>query len=270
MDKFTLSEIWIYPIKSLAGIRLPRAKVAEKGLQHDRRWMLVDEDGRFLTQREHPQMALFQLTIDNGQLLINNLTSTESPESISIDLIPTLNEQHVKVTIWDDEVEAVEVDPSYSRWFSEKLKLTCKLVFFPEGNKRDIDPKYAHEKEQVSLADGYPFLIIGQSSLDDLNSKMNVAVPMKRFRPNFVFTGGAPFEEDSWKFFKIGKNRFKGVKPCARCVLTTVDPETGIKGKEPLATLATYRKVETKILFGQNLISIDNDEVCEGDQIELA
>lgn len=269
MGKLTLSEIWIYPIKSLAGIRLSRARVMRKGLQYDRRWMLVDEAGRFLTQREHPEMALFQLVIDKEQLLIKSLTSTKSPESISIDLIPTLKEQHLKVKIWDDEVEAVEADPTYSHWFSEKLKFTCKLVFFPEGNKRDIDPKYVHEKEQVSLADGYPFMIIGQSSLDDLNSRMKVALSMRRFRPTFVFTGGVPFEEDKWKFFRIGKNKFKGVKLCARCVLPTVDPDTGIKGKEPLATLATYRKVDNKILFGQNLIPIDYDEVCEGDEIEL-
>ncbi len=269
MVKLTLSEIWIYPIKSLAGIRLSRATVMRKGLQYDRRWMLVDEAGRFITQREHPEMALFKVTIDNGQLLVKSLTSTESPESISIDLIPTINKQHLKVKIWDDEVEAVEADPTHSRWFSEKLGFACKLVFFPEGNKRDIDPKYAHEKEQVSLADGYPFMIIGQSSLDDLNNRMKVALSMRRFRPTFVFTGGEPFEEDNWKFFRIGKNRFKGVKLCARCVLPTVDPDTGIKGKEPLATLATYRNVNNKILFGQNLIPIDYDEVCEGDEIEL-
>lgn len=269
MARLTLSEIWIYPIKSLAGIRLSRATVMRKGLQYDRRWMLVDEAGRFITQREHPEMALFKVTIEKEKLLVKSLINTEAPESILIDLVPTNNEQASKVRIWDDEVEAVEANPEHSHWFSEKLKFDCKLVFFPEGNKRDIDPKYAHEKEQVSLADGYPFMIIGQSSLDDLNSRMKVVLSMRRFRPTFVFTGGAPFEEDNWKFFRIGKNKFKGVKLCARCVLPTVDPDTGIKGKEPLATLATYRNVNNKILFGQNLIPIDYDEVCEGDEIEL-
>lgn len=265
MAKLVLSEIWIYPIKSLAGIRLKKANVKQKGLEHDRRFMLVDETGRFLTQREHPGMALFNVSIANDLLTIESRTSRQT---LTIALEPSGGEG-LPVQIWDDEVEALEIDPSFSDWFSKEMKINCKLVYFPETNRRDVDPKYARAKEQVSLADGYPCLVIGQSSLDDLNNRLEIPLPMKRFRPNFVFTGGAPFEEDEWKNFKIGKNRFVGVKPCARCVLTTVDPETGIKGKEPLATLATYRRRENKILFGQNLIPIDYDEVCEGDEIEL-
>jgi uncharacterized protein YcbX len=265
MAKLTLTEIWIYPIKSLAGIRLQKANVKQKGLEHDRRFMLVDEAGRFLTQREHSNMALFNVAIDNDLLTIESRTSRQT---LTIDLEPNVGEA-LPVQIWEDEVEAWEVNPVFSNWFSNELQIKCKLVYFPESNRRDVDPEYAHAKEQVSLADGYPCLIIGQSSLDDLNSRLEVPLPMKRFRPNFVFTGGQPFEEDEWKNFKIGKNRFAGVKLCARCVLTTVDPETGIKGKEPLATLATFRKRDNKILFGQNLIPIDYDEVCEGDEIEL-
>ncbi len=265
MAKLTLNEIWIYPIKSLAGIRLQQAYVKQKGLEYDRRFMLVDEGGRFLTQREHPHMALFNVFIANDQLTIE---SKISKQSLAMELIPTRGEP-LSVQIWDDEVEALEVNPVYSKWFSQELKINCKLIYFPEKNRRDVDPRYASANEQVSLADAYPCLIIGQSSLDDLNNRMEVPLPMKRFRPNFVFTGGAPFEEDDWKTFKIGKNRFSAVKLCARCVLTTVDPETGIKGKEPLVTLATYRKRENKILFGQNLLPIDYDEVREGDEIEL-
>lgn len=265
MSGLTLSEIWIYPIKSLAGIRLQKANVKQKGLEYDRRFMLVDEAGRFLTQREHPQMALFNTSLATNLLTIE---SGISKQSITISLEPT-DGNALTAKIWDDLVETIEVSKEASSWFSKELNFTCKLVFFPEANRRDVDPRYASNAEQTSLADAYPFLIIGQSTLNDLNKRLDMPVPMKRFRPNFVFTGGNPFEEDDWKNFRIGNNRFAAVKLCARCVLITVDPETGIKGKEPLATLTTYRKRENKILFGQNLLPIDYDEVCEGDQIEL-
>lgn len=266
MPNLTLSEIWIYPVKSLAGIRLQHAKVKQKGLLYDRRWMLVDETGRFLTQREHPEMSRFQLTIEREQLVVINQLSSES---IVIELESTKPGESLPVQIWDDNVHAIEVSVAHSRWFSHQLKINCKLVFFPEANRREVDPEYAKKNEQVSLADGYPFLIIGQASLDALNQRLKSPVPMNRFRPNFVFTGGLPYEEDGWKKFTIGNNRFIGVKPCGRCVLTTVDQETGKKGSEPLATLATYRKQGNKINFGQNMLAIDYDEIQEGDEIEL-
>ncbi len=266
MPKRILSEIWIYPIKSLGGIRLQRASVKQKGLTYDRRWMLIDEVGRFLTQREHPEMSQFQLTIDNTQLtVLNRITN----QSILLDMEHALQGNSLLVTIWNDEVEAHEVGPAFSTWFSEQLNRSCKLVFFPESSSRPVDPDYAKENEQVSLADGYPFLVIGQSTLDDLNSRLETPVPMNRFRPNFVFTGGQPYEEDEWKNFSVGKNRFVGVKPCGRCTITTVDQHTGEKGKEPLSTLSTYRKKGSKILFGQNVLAVDYNEIYEGDRIEL-
>jgi len=266
MLKRSLSEIWIYPIKSLAGIRLQRAIVKQKGLIYDRRWMLVDESGRFLTQREHPEMSQFHLTMDNGQLTILNKLSDQS---IVLNLEGEKSGESLPVIIWDDAVEANEVSLAFSQWFSDQLKMKCKLVFFPETNVRLVDPDYAIKNEQVSLADGYPFLIVGQASLDDLNKRLKEPIPMNRFRPNFVFTGGLPYEEDTWGKFSVGKNKFVGLKPCSRCVLTTVDQQTGKKGLEPLATLATYRKAGNKIYFGQNLVAINYDEVQEGDEIEL-
>ena len=266
MSRLTLSEIWIYPIKSLAGIRLQRAMVKQKGLVYDRRWMLVDEAGRFLTQREHPEMSQFHLRMGSGQLTILNRVSAQS---LVLDLEGENYGDSIPVIIWEDKVEAIEVSRDYSRWFSDQLKIKCKLVFFPETNTRPVDPNYTIHNEQVSLADGYPFLIIGQASLDDLNMRLREPIPMNRFRPNFVFTGGIPYEEDSWKNFGIGKNRFVGVKPCSRCVLTTVNQQTGTKSLEPLATLATYRKTGSKIFFGQNLVAINYDEVQEGDEIAL-
>jgi uncharacterized protein YcbX len=175
----------------------------------------------------------------------------------------------IHATIWNDAVDTVEVDPRISEWFSAHLNFNCRLVSFPEINPRAVDPLYKVNDEHVSLADAYPFLIIGQSSLDDVNTRLDHKLPMNRFRPNFVFTGGAPYEEDSWRNFSIGNNRFVGVKPCARCALTTVNQDTAEKGIEPLATLSTYRKKESKVLFGQNLVAIDNLTVSEGDVITL-
>jgi hypothetical protein len=259
-----LSEIWIYPIKSMGGIRLQSSKVAEKGLILDRRWMLIDESNTFITQRVHPILALFKLEKQEDAFRI-----TFKEDSILLPISKTPTGLPLKTMIWDDEVITQEVSLTSSKWFSEKLDMPCKLVAFPENNSRPVDPNYAIHQEQVSLADGYPLLIIGQNSLNDLNSKLSSPLPMNRFRPNLVFTGGLPYEEDSWKYFSVGKNKFAGVKPCSRCVLTTVDQETGKQGKEPLATLATYRKTENKIYFGQNVLAINYHEIHEGDEIIL-
>lgn len=264
MARLTLSEIWIYPIKSLGGVRLTSAKVMPKGLRYDRRWMLIDEAGVFITQRVHSTMAFFKLFLSDDQFTIDYKDEQiHLPANAAVSSIP------IKATIWDDTVEVFEVLGEYSQWFSLRLGIDCRLVYFPEVNQRLVDAKYRIEDDQVSLADGYPFLIIGQSSLDDLNSRMANPLPMNRFRPNLVFTGGAPYEEDNWRNFTIGKCRFAGVKLCSRCVLTTVNQETAKTGTEPLATLAAYRKTNNKIYFGQNLLALACYEIYEGDHIEL-
>jgi len=264
MADLRLSEIWIYPIKSLGGIRLSKAQVMPKGLQYDRRWMLIDQDGKFITQRVHSKMALFKLSFSEGRFAI-----TYKDATIKLPVNAAVDSDSIKAIIWDDTVAVFEVLGEYSRWFSQRLDMDCKLVYFPELNQRAVDQKYSLHDDQVSLADGYPFLIIGQRSLDELNGKLDSPVPMNRFRPNFVFTGGVAFEEDNWRNFTIGKNRFVGVKPCSRCVLTTVNQMTGEKSSEPLATLAAFRKLNNKIYFGQNVLAIDTNEIYEGDKIEL-
>ena len=261
MSTLTLSEIWIYPIKSLGGIRVSSARVMEKGLEHDRRWMLVDENGRFMTQRVFHKMALFKLRPENGGFVIHH-----EEDSLAMPDEPKVGPSR-KVTIWDDTVEVMEAAPEVHAWFSRYLETNCRLVAFPEDNARRIDPYYWQAEDNVSLADGYPLLLIGQASLDDLNRRLETPVPMNRFRPNLVFTGGAPYEEEHWKGFAVGSQRLAGVKPCARCVLTTVDQETGVKGREPLLTLSRYRKEGDRILFGQNVIPIDYGQIQEGDEI---
>lgn len=266
MAALRLTEIWIYPIKSLGGIRLPEARVLEKGLAYDRRWMLVDETGKFLTQRALPQMALFKLSMDGDFLKVTHKNASTFHK---IALLPSPQGDAQEVVIWNDTVVAKEVDKVSSEWFSEALGQACKLVYFPEVNSRPVDTAYAMNNEQVSLADGYPFLVIGEASLQDLNNRLETPLPMNRFRPNFVFSGGKPFEEDTWKNFTIGANRFVGVKPCARCVLTTVNQDTAEKGTEPLRTLATYRSWNNKIYFGQNVLASDHGIVREGDVVTV-
>jgi len=235
----------------------------KKGLYLDRRWMLVDDNNTFMTQRIHPTMALFKLALKENQLTI-----THKNESVRLEVDSPMHTEPIQATVWDNTVTVFEVKGNYSQWFTERLGMSCRLVFFPEENDRPVDERYRVGEDHVSLADAYPILIIGQSSLDDLNNRLKEHVPMNRFRPNFVFTGGKPFEEDTWRNFTINKKRFVAVKPCSRCVLTTVDQETAEKGKEPLATLATYRKRENKILFGQNVIALDHEEINEGDELE--
>jgi uncharacterized protein len=269
MKVLRLSEIWIYPIKSLGGIRLKSAKVFEKGLQYDRRWMLVDENGGFLTQRVLPQMSLFKLSIENDEIVVTKKQPAIQPDTIRLKVNSVAEGKTLQVKIWDDEVTAIEVKTELSEWFSQQMGFACKLVSFPEKNPRPVDASYKVNDENVSLADAYPFLIIGQSSLDDLNTRLQMPVPMNRFRPNFVFTGGDAYEEDTWRNFKIGNNRFIGVKPCGRCVLTTVNQDTAEKGIEPLFTLSTYRKQNNKVNFGQNLVAVDHSQISEGDTIVL-
>lgn len=237
----------------------------DKGLQYDRRWMLVDEEGVFLTQRLNPRMALLKISLDetNQQLTIamdqdHHTLSMRQPDSPAI-----------RAKVWDDEVNVTEVSKESSQWFSNMLNMNCRLVSFPEQNPRPVNPLFSVNNEHVSLADGYPILIIGEQSLADLNIRLAKPVLMNRFRPNFVFAGGVPYEEDTWKHFRIGENDFFGVKPCSRCVLTTINQETAEQGREPLATLSTYRKQDNKIYFGQNVLAIDHNEVKEGDEITL-
>jgi uncharacterized protein len=236
-------------------------RVMEKGLEHDRRWMLIDENGLFMTQRVYQRMALFKLRPENGSFVIHHEgDSLKMPDRAVEGTSRT-------VGIWDDKVEVLEAPNEVSAWFAKYLGLNCQLVAFPEGNARPIDPNYRLAEENVSLADGYPLLVIGQASLDDLNGRLEKPVPMNRFRPNLVFTGGKPYEEDLWKRFTIGSENFMGVKSCARCVTTTVDQETGVMGREPLLTLSRYRREKDRILFGQNVIPLDRGQIREGDEI---
>lgn len=261
----TLSEIWIYPIKSLGGIKLSEALVAERGLQYDRRWMLVDAGGKFITQRKEHGMALIDVALTEAGLRVNHRSIPQ--DSLFIPFEP-LTPFPIQVQVWDDVVDAVTVSEEADRWFSRYLDRTVRLVKMPEETTRLVDSQYAKNGEAVSFADDYPLLLIGQASLDALNGRLPEPVSMRRFRPNLVIEGTLPYAEDTWDFIKIGSAGFRAVKPCARCVLTTIDPDTAQTGAEPLKTLSTYRKQNGKILFGMNLLA-QPGRITVGDRLEI-
>lgn len=252
MPVYTLTEINIYPIKSLGGIQVKTAKVEKRGLQYDRRWMLIDSQGNFLSQRQHAQLALLQVEITANGLLVTHKTKEINPLIVPFE---ANDEKSLLVNIWNDVCFAFEVTQEANAWFSEVLEIPCKLVYMPDNAIRNVDPEFGRPRDIVSFADAYPVLIIGEASLNDLNQKLAEPVPMNRFRPNLVFSGGEAFDEDTWTEFSIGETTFYPVKPCYRCVVTTIDQDSAEKSVEPLKTLSTYRLgANNKVKFGQNLV----------------
>lgn len=254
--------LYIYPIKSLKGISVQATKLSATGFEHDRRWMLVDTQNRFISQREHPELCLFNVQPnDEGFLISLNRVSFSIPHRLQ-------DGPRRVVRIWDDEVVSVEFNEG-SEWFSQQLGTAVALVYLPDDALRHVDTQYAHHGEVVSFADGFPVLCIGEASISLLQSKVAEPMLIERFRPNLVFSGGTPHCEDTWKEVQIGSVLMVGAKPCGRCQITTLDPHTGKAGKEPLRTLATYRQWNQKILFGENMLIPSAGYVQVGDVIEV-
>ena len=256
-----LTQINIFPVKSLDGYSPETAIVEREGLQYDRRFMIVDPQGMFMTQRTNGKMAHLKAIVKEGFLIISEKQKPENTIKIPFDTHAS-DAPFMKVTIWNDEVLGQRVSPEMDEFLSDFLEKPCHLVKIAEN--RPVEQAYNTGNDSVSFADAYPFLIIGEASMTDLNKRIlekNIhsdkhidPLSIRRFRTNFIFSGGAPYVEDTWINFKIGHVDFTALKPCARCVLITRDPDTGIKGSEPLTTLQTYRQIDKKIMFGQNLI----------------
>ena len=262
----TVSQLFIYPIKSLGGIELNSAEIDKRGLKNDRRWMLVDENNQFMTQRENHAMALLKTAIVNDRIIISNKHKPD--EHIHIPVAIT-NSKKIRVRVWNDDCDVLEADASINNWFTHQLGQECKLVYMPEDSLRIVDTNYASGEEITSFTDGYPILLLGQASLDDLNSRLEEKLPINRFRPNIVFSGGKPYEEDEMEQFIINGINFFGVKLCARCPIPTIDQESAVKNKEPLKTFSTYRQLNNKIYFGQNLLHKGNGTIHVNDSIEV-
>lgn len=260
-----ISGLYIYPIKSMAGISVNRGQVTDRGFEYDRRWMLVDENNLFISQREVAELALMNIDINEKGL---SVTYKPGNTSISIPFQPETSE-FAEVTIWDDTCTGQFVSQAADEWFSNMLNIRCRLVYMPDATHRITDQRYTSANNVTSFSDGYPFLIIGQASLDDLNSRLEKSVPMNRFRPNIVFTGGEPYSEDMMHTFEIGNIQFRGVKLCARCPIPTIDQQSLERGKEPLKTLARYRFKNNKIMFGQNLVHNSTGQIAVGDELKV-
>lgn len=266
-----LSKIFLYPIKSLRGIPVSSAKVEARGLQYDRRWMIVDDNGALITQREIPAMTFLQPSITDTNLLISH-TQGNVP-TLEIPLEPGADARKIQVRVWDDVCKALEMSDQVNEWFSKVLGVSCRLTYMPDDTLRPTDQNYSLPTDIVSFADSFPFMIIGQASLNDLNQRLDEPVEIERFRPNFVFTNGKAYEEDHWQKFSIGNLTFRGAKDCARCKLITINPTNAEVGLEPLRTLATYRKSGRKINFGRlacwNVDEQINPVIKIGDQISI-
>jgi uncharacterized protein YcbX len=259
-----LSGLYVYPIKSAGGIPLGAWDVDGRGLRYDRRWMLVDEAGRFMSQRGFPRMALIGVRIESDHLAI------DAPDMPSLEVPLRPPEAGLRLArVWDDLVEVSTVGDDADRWFGEFLDVRCKLVYLPDESMRPVDPPYGSTEVQVGLADGFPFLLVSEASLADLNARLEHPLPINRFRPNLVVRGCEPFAEDGWRLIRIGKITLSLVKPCARCTITTVDQRTATTGKEPLRTLAKFRRAGNKVLFGQNLIHDETGTLRVGNPVEV-
>ncbi len=261
--EYLISELLIYPVKSLGGISLKSALLTDRGLEYDRRFMLIDAQNRFVTQREFPELTFFKTAIVGYQLLI---TDKRDESSVAVPVMAIEGEQ-TGVQIWDDHCQAILLDSTIADWFSARLSQPVRLVYMPDESQRPVDPAYAAKGELTSFSDGYPVLIIGAESLKDLNARLENPVPMDRFRPNIVFSGGYPHVEDTFMTFKAGDVQLEAVKPCARCVMTTTDQDTGLRSAEPLKTLSKYRSKHNKIYFGQNLLASHAGEIRVGDKL---
>jgi len=259
----TISALYCYPVKSLKAVGLENMAIDSFGPLWDRRFMLVDGDGQFITQRRYPVLSQVSAGFDGQVLSVSGIDMP--PLDVDLEEFEGLTE----VEVWRDRVTAdVCRNKKINAMFSDLLGIEVRLVFMPESSFRQIDPEYCAERRRVGFADGFSFLLTNQASLNDLNSRLPAPIPMSRFRPNIVFEGDRPYQEDDWKRIRIGSVEFDVVKPCSRCVMTTID-QNGIAGKEPLKTLSSYRRNAYGVCFGQNLVHRREGRVSVSDVLEV-
>lgn len=263
MSQLIVSELAIYPVKSMRQVPLETANIDMGGLKDDRRWMVVANDDRMITQRQQSRLCLIQpIVLADGV----KLNAPGMPDLI-VAIPGGSNTRTVK--IWNDICNAYDAGGEAAEWLSDFLQVDCRLVYFPDDEVRIVDQAYADEFDRTAFSDGFPVLLISQASLDDLNSRMDEVIPMSRFRPNIVVSGCEPFAEDEWKRLKIGDLLLRVVKPCSRCIIPSIDIATAERGKEPTRTLISYRKRDKKIVFGQNAVFDGEGEIKTGMSAEI-
>lgn len=263
----TVTSLHLYPVKSCRGVEVTHLDLDDRGPREDRRWMIVNGEGVFQTQREFPRLSLVavELTESGIRLSAPNLPAIDvaRPTELGADFV---------TQVWDDDARVRPASPAANAWISEYLGAPAQLVHLPDESVRVMRAEFAGrltEPRRVSLSDGAPLLLIGSASLDDLNARLTLPLPMNRFRPNVVVSGSAPFAEDDWRQIRIGVVSFEVAKLCARCATTTVDQATGVRGVEPLRTLATYRRRGSQVMFGQNIAHHAPGQLHVGDSVEV-
>ncbi len=258
-----ISGLFLYPVKSLAGISVPTFEVDDFGPRGDRRWMIVDSERRFVTQRTHPELA--------------RITTKISGDSVSIsipgegDFTLTVGDQSCRVNVWGDWVPAIYGAPVASEALSRFCNSSLRLVYMPDDSFRRVDLSNPTEYRRVSFADGFPFLVVNAASLGELNNRLAQPVEMARFRPNIIVDGLPAWQEDQWRTINIGSVKLSLVKPCSRCVVTTVDPALGVKSEDlqPLRTLGTYRRTDDGVMFGVNGIHENIGRISVTDPVTI-
>jgi MOSC domain-containing protein len=258
-----VSGLYVYPVKACRGIRVSSVEVAERGFAGDRRWMIVDEAGQFITQRQVTELCLVDTALDDEAIQLS------APGAGSV-LLPRAHEQgeELEVTVWRHTGLAVR-HVEGSAWISQVLGRESSLVYMADRHVRPVNPDYGRSGDAVSFADGYPFLAISDASLADLNARLEQPIGMERFRPSITISGVAPYAEDGWSRVRLGGLEFRAVKGCSRCTVTTIDPLTAQKSKEPLRTLARYRRWDNEVWFGMNLIGDVTGPLAVGDPLTL-
>jgi uncharacterized protein len=264
MTTLVLSDMYIYPVKSLAGIHVSSWPVVETGFKHDRKWMLIDTERQFLSQRRLPRMALIKTALTDGHLIL----SAPGMDKLSLMLEPKTG-NIITSTIWHDQVDTLAVSNEADVWFSRFLQISCRLVYQPDTSIRPVNPDFAKPGDQTAFSDGFPFLLISENSLVALNQAMQLNLSMARFRPNLVVSGCKSYAEDTWREITIGNIGFRLPKPCSRCAVPTIDPDMGETGKEPLTTLNRLRKWQNKVYFGQNALHDQCGLLSVGDKVHI-
>jgi uncharacterized protein YcbX len=256
-----VASLHVYPIKSLGGASVAASTVDGRGLRHDRRWMLVDETGTFLSQRTIAPMALFRVGLFPDRLDVTGPTG----DVLSIPHVTAA--ERIPVRVWNSEVEAARVSDAADAWFTAQMERPARLVYMPDDVVRPTHPDYTLPGDRVGFADAFPVLVAGEASLDDLNSRLETPIPMNRFRPNIVVTGSEPYAEDEWPAFVLGGVRYRRAKRCGRCRVTTTNQDTAEVGVEPLRTLATYRRDGNSVQFGTYFVPESEGAVAVGESL---
>lgn len=258
-----VDSLYVYPVKSLAGIQVSSFTMDEFGPAGDRRWMIVDMDRQFVSQRNNPELAMIGTRLEKGRVIVN------IPGEGEFELVA--GDEECRVRVWRDWTEAIYGNNDASDALSRYCGDALRFVFMPDESFRRVDASQVTEYRRVSFADGFPFLITNLASLEALNSRLDMPVEMRRFRPNIVVEGAAPWEEDEWKALSINGTQFSLVKPCSRCVMTTVDPDRGTKAPDlqPLRELGKFRRTPDGVIFGMNAIHESAGEIRVGSPVTI-